>query len=320
MEENKKEYRHFNTTIMFIDMKGFTSRTSKSSREELKKILDEFENIVFPFVKKYNGKVIKGLGDAYLISFESPTDSVLCGLEIQKHIKQRNKEVSKKESFSARVGLSSGEVYERGCDIFGEPVNLASRIQGVAKGGQVALGESVYHAMNKNETSYTRMGKFKLKGIDHKVKIYEAHDKRNVSILIKTKSFFRRNKKKILILFLILLFITIINSNANKKTTEYDWKAESYSAIEQNNTRMMKILLKSYEKTPDKEKDFEDHLLAAKMYFISNNKEKALSIFKYLISESENNPKQMLDIYNTAREVEINLPEKNAILTKNQRL
>ena len=83
------EHRHFNTTIMFIDMKGWTSRTSKASREELKKLLDEYENIVFPALKDFGRKVIKGLGDAYLIRFASPTNAVLCSLEIQKRIKKR---------------------------------------------------------------------------------------------------------------------------------------------------------------------------------------------------------------------------------------
>jgi len=160
---------------MFIDMTGFTSRTSKSSRDQLRKTLEEFETVVKPVVKDFGGRVIKGMGDAYLVTFRSPTNSILCGLEIQKKLKERNERVDKEEEFTASIGVSSGEVYERGGDIFGEAVNLASRIQSKAGAGDILFGDSVYHAMNKNEIKYSSIGKKSFKGIKEKIKVYEVH-------------------------------------------------------------------------------------------------------------------------------------------------
>jgi len=85
-------------------------------------------------------------------------------------------QVEKKEKFNASIGVSSGEVYERGGDIFGEAVNLASRIQSQASSGEILFGDSVYHAMNKNEIKYNSLGSRSLKGITGKTKIYEVYE------------------------------------------------------------------------------------------------------------------------------------------------
>lgn len=302
---------------MFIDMKGWTSRTSKSSREELKKLLDEYENLVFPALKDHNGKVIKGLGDAYLIRFSSPTNAILCSLEIQKRIKQRNKEVPKKDRFVARVGIDSGEVYERGGDIFGEPVNLAARIQSVAKGGEVAFGESTLHAMNKNEIKYTSLGKHKLKGIDRKVHIYEAHEKSGAGFFNSIGLFFRRNKKKILVIIIILILLGIATNRGNKPITEYDWRAESRSALEEQNMKAVKDSIRSYENTPEHEKDFIDRLIAAQLYAEVGREAMALGEFQEAIEEAENNPRMMMDIYQAAKDAGFDLPEAKQVLEDN---
>jgi len=313
------EYRHFNTTIMFIDMKGWTSRTSSSSRAELKKTLDEFENIVFPVVKKFQGKIIKGLGDAFLISFESPTDSVLCGIQIQKAIKARNNEVSKKEGFTARVGIDAGEVYERGGDIFGEPVNLAARIQSVAKGGQVAFGESVYHAMNKNEISHTSIGKHKLKGINHKVNIYQAHEKRKLGLFARINSFFRRNKRKFIIALIIFFFLIIVSNNNNsvQDMNQFNWEGESIAALENNDIETIESLIKSYEKTSENDINFEERLIAVRLYNKVGDT-KSLEILQNLARKFKEDEDRIMRIYETGKEIGFDLPEVREILENNK--
>jgi len=299
--------RHFNTSIMFVDMKGFTSRTASSSRKELQKTLDEYENLVFPVFNKFGGKVIKGLGDAYLVSFSSPTNSVLCGLEIQNQIKERNKLVSRKDGFEARVGLSSGEVYERGGDIFGDSVNLASRVQGVAKGGQVAFSESVYHAMNKNEISFSSLGKHKLKGFDGKAQIYLAHDKQKLPRITRVRIFIRRNRKGFLITLLFLLFFVIATRGGVRELGD-EWISESESALSRDNGRDMKQLLGVYESEPDFKKGIKERLLAAKMYASIGRGDMALNEFREALSMADSD--QVRQIYDAAREKGIQLPSE----------
>lgn len=273
------EEKHYNTTVMFIDMAGYTSKSSKLSRKELQNILEEFEKTVAPVMKDFGGRIIKGMGDAYIITFHSPTNSVLCAVEIQKRIKERNTQISEKEKFEVRIGISSGEVYERGGDIFGTPVNLASRIQTQATPGEILFGESVYHAMNKNEVRYTSLGKHSLKGIEEKIEIYSVETKAKTrGIFRKIKDFIKRYKWWILAI--IILFIIIAASNHQK--LEENWVAESYAALESQNYNQINTLLRVYERSSKEWKNFEKRVLAVKMYFSIDKRERAIEELRIL--------------------------------------
>ncbi len=305
------EIKHLNTTVFFIDMKGFTSRTSSSSREELKKTLEDYEQLVVPVIKDFGGKIIKGLGDAYLISFHSPTNAVLCGLEIQKKIKERNHTVEKKERFDARIGISSGEVYEKEGDIFGEPVNLASRVQSVAQGGQVVLAESTYHAMNKNEFDISSIGKHSLKGINDKIQIFTAHEKGKKPSLSGVRNFFRRFFKRWYIYIpLMIFFLLILSSMGNK--IDGNWGGEANAALEKQDYKSINNLIRTYENSPDELKDINAMLMVAKLYHAIGKDDKAKATLLEAWNKSSN-PEQKLQIYNTARQINPNLPAINDI-------
>jgi len=285
------EEKHYNTTVMFIDMAGYTSKSSKLSRKELQDTLEEFEKTVTPVVKNFGGRIIKGMGDAYLITFHSPTNSILCAVEIQKRIKERNESVDEKENFEARVGISSGEVYERGGDIFGTPVNLASRIQTQATPGEILFGESVYHAMNKNEIKYSSLGKHSLKGIEDKIEIYSVESKNKTrTIFRKIKDFIKRRKWWIIGLIILLL---IISSNNNQKLEE-NWIPESHAALQNQDIKTIDKLMKIYEEKPGEWKDFEKRILALRMYLNRGERDKALNEFTILWETSGQEQKNEL--------------------------
>lgn len=290
--------QHYNTTVLFIDMEGFTSKTSKSSRDELSKFLEEFENLVKPEVKNFGGKIIKGMGDAYLMTFHSPTNAVLCGVEIQKRVKERNERVEKKEQFNARVGISSGEVYERGGDIFGEPVNIASRIESKAGAGDVFFGESVYHAMNKNEVKYATIGKHSLKGINDKIEIYKVHGQ---GTDIKPVKYLFAKYKWYIIVVLIFLFLIAALNNRDKQVDDLisdrtsdvsgvdepvidrtsdvsrevsgigkGWFNKAEAALDAGDVDTMEELLDIYEDASENEKNIWANLVASAMYAVSD--------------------------------------------------
>ena len=74
-------------TVMFTDIKGFTETTSMKNREEIEDFLDLHEKLITPIFQKYKGRVVKTIGDAFMVVFHSPTNAVLCGMEIQKKLK-----------------------------------------------------------------------------------------------------------------------------------------------------------------------------------------------------------------------------------------
>jgi class 3 adenylate cyclase len=159
---------------MFTDIKGFTERTSNSSRIELRKILAEHETLLRPVVEDFGGRVVKTVGDAFMVVFESPTNAVLCGIMIQERLRERNETLPQEEHLEVRVALNSGEVVEREGDFFGDAVNIASRIEGITEVGEIYFTESVYLAMNKAEVPSSEVGQRRLKGIPEAIRVYSV--------------------------------------------------------------------------------------------------------------------------------------------------
>lgn len=163
-----------NLAIVFTDIKGFTERTSNQTLEENQRLLRRHSELLSPLFKAFGGKIIKSIGDAFLVTFESPTQSVLCGIAIQDRLWLYNRTVPERERFEVRVAVNAGEVRIEDNDVFGEPVNIASRVEGIAEAGWVYFTEVVYLAMNKAEVPAEEVGLFELKGIPGKVRVYRV--------------------------------------------------------------------------------------------------------------------------------------------------
>jgi class 3 adenylate cyclase len=163
-----------NLSIVFTDIKGFTERTSSQTLEENQRLLRTHDQLMTPLFKAFGGKIIKKIGDAFLVTFESPTQSVLCGLAIQDRLWLYNRTVQLNERFEVRVAINAGEVRVEAGDVFGEPVNIAARVEGIAEAGSVFFTEAVYLAMNKAEVPSEEVGLFELKGIPGKVKVFKV--------------------------------------------------------------------------------------------------------------------------------------------------
>jgi class 3 adenylate cyclase len=245
-----------NLTIMFTDMKGFTARTSTHSREQLHHLLELQDNLIKPAINQFDGNIVKTIGDAFLVTFESPTDAVLCGMKIQENILNHNARATSSDQIDVRIAINLGEVNIKDNDIFGEPVNIASRIESIAEPNEIYFTEAVYLAMNKNEIPTAEIGYRRLKGVPEQIKIYKvlseqtnliraklkreqlaqananlAKDQENPVVKaepilpeIKTieqkqilpKKSFWQRHKKKIIIVLIILFILILAGNANK--------------------------------------------------------------------------------------------------------
>ena len=159
---------------MFVDMVGFTNVTSVASRSHLARLLDVFVNIVTSSTGSLNGTIVKSLGDGYVISFESSTNAVLCGAMIQEALANHNVSSKINDRLMVRIAVNSGEVSVKNGDVYGETVNIASRVESAAEPGEVYFTESVYLAMNKNEVPSEIVNARLLKGIPGEVKVYKA--------------------------------------------------------------------------------------------------------------------------------------------------
>ena len=166
--------RTANLAIVFTDIKGFTERTSKQTLEQNEKLLKTHNEMLAPLFKGLGGRIIKTIGDAFMVTFESPTNAVLAGLAVQDSLWTYNQTASAEEQLHVRVAINVGEVRLEGNDVFGEPVNIAARVEGVAEADEVTFTESVYLSMNRAEVPADELGHFELKGIPEKIRLYKA--------------------------------------------------------------------------------------------------------------------------------------------------
>lgn len=163
-----------NLTILLTDIKEFTALTSKKSRADILKMLERHKQIVLPILQSKDGRLIKTIGDAFLVVFDSPTDGVLAGVAVQEALSEYNRGKAAGDRFDVRIAINVGEVNITDNDIFGDPVNITARIESIAEAGEVFFTEAVYLAMNKTEVPSSEVGMLQLKGLPEKVRVYKV--------------------------------------------------------------------------------------------------------------------------------------------------
>ena len=160
--------------IMFTDVVGFSTIMHKDESAALD-LLDNHNKIVQPIVIKYNGTILKPQADGYLMKFSSAVDAVRCGKDIQKEISIYNKEINENENILLRIGIHLGDVVLTENDIFGDGVNIASRLEPLADPGGICISQTVYDQIkNKVEIQTLDLGPADLKNIDSKINIYKV--------------------------------------------------------------------------------------------------------------------------------------------------
>ncbi|HEX4046407.1 MAG TPA: adenylate/guanylate cyclase domain-containing protein [Elusimicrobiota bacterium] len=161
-------------TILLTDIKGFTDKTSHKSRADIAAMLDEHRAVVLPILERRGGRLVKTIGDAFLMTFESPTNAALAGAQVQAALAARNEGRAPDDLLEIRIAINAGEVNVIGRDVFGEAVNITARVEGVTEAGQVYVTEAVYLAMNKIEVPSSEVGLVQLKGIPEKIRVYRV--------------------------------------------------------------------------------------------------------------------------------------------------
>ena len=198
-----------NLTIMFIDLAGYTIRTSRIPRDKFLELLDTYERLVEPLFSEFDGKIVKKIGDAFMAGFESPTNAVLCGIKIQDTLFKYNKHVRKRDKIRVRIAINTGEVHVRNGDIYGEAVNIASRLERIARINDIYFTESVYLSMNKAEIPSMFVGKATLKGIPRKIKVFKVLGEYS-KILLTRKQHAKRRKRTTLILSIVFILLLLL--------------------------------------------------------------------------------------------------------------
>jgi adenylate cyclase len=153
--------------IMFTDIVGYTALMGDDEQKAFE-LLRRNRQLQQPLIKQFNGTWIKEIGDGVLASFHTVTDAVLCASEIQKVCYDIN-------DLKLRIGIHLGEVVFENNDVFGDGVNIASRLQALAPVGGIWISEPVYNNVaNKKEIQTKFIRAEILKNVKEEVRIYEV--------------------------------------------------------------------------------------------------------------------------------------------------
>ncbi len=151
--------------IMFTDMVGYSALSQRDSKVALQ-LLEEHRQILRTIFPDFNGTEIKTIGDAFLVEFQSALEAAECSIAIQRALAKRNADAPADRQIQLRIGVHIGDVVHRDGDVYGDGVNIASRIEPLANPGGICMSMDVERQIrNALEARFEKLGRTELKNI-----------------------------------------------------------------------------------------------------------------------------------------------------------
>jgi adenylate cyclase len=169
MEERAKRKL---SAILSADVKGY-SRLMGEDELATVRTLEAYREMIVEVIRNFGGRVVDSPGDNVLAEFASVVDAVESAVDIQKELRAKNEELPENRRMEFRIGINLGDVIEEGDRIYGDGVNIASRIEGLAEGGGICISRSVYDQVkSKLSLDYEYLGEQTVKNIAEPVSVY----------------------------------------------------------------------------------------------------------------------------------------------------
>ncbi|MGZ6219177.1 MAG: adenylate/guanylate cyclase domain-containing protein [Syntrophales bacterium] len=160
--------------ILSADVKGY-SRLMGEDEEATLRTLNSYKEVMGSLIQQHRGRVVGTAGDSVLAEFGSVVDAVQCAVEIQQVLRAKNAVVPENRRMEFRIGINLGDVIEEGDTIYGDGVNIAARLEGLAEAGGICISESAYQQIeNKLPLRYDYLGEHEVKNIAKPVRVYCA--------------------------------------------------------------------------------------------------------------------------------------------------
>ncbi len=158
--------------IMFTDIVGFTASTQASEARAMA-LLETHNAILRPYFPEFNGREVKTIGDSFLVEFDSALDALRCAAEIQSRLHGYNEAATEEGKIRLRIGIHLGDVIHKGGDVFGDAVNISSRIQPLAEPEGVCISRQVYDQVrNKFDLPLVSLGPKTLKNVEGQSEVF----------------------------------------------------------------------------------------------------------------------------------------------------
>jgi adenylate cyclase len=167
-------YRRRLSALLSADVEGY-SRLMREDEDTTIRTVTEYRAAITDLVRRYRGRVVDSPGDNILAVFGSVVDAVNCAVEIQRDLAERNLDLAENRRMKWRIGVNLGDVVQDGERIYGDGVNVAARMEGLAEGGGICLSGTVYDSIvNKLGLEYEYLGEQAVKNISKPIRAYRV--------------------------------------------------------------------------------------------------------------------------------------------------
>jgi adenylate cyclase len=160
--------------IMFTDIVGYTSLT-ESNEAQAMKLLDDHRKIVRPLITLHGGKEVKTMGDAFLVEFGSAAEATKCAFEIQQALYNFNSNREPDRRILLRIGIHLGDVIHSDSDVYGDAVNVCSRIERFSDPGGISISRQVYDSVRNKlrEVTFESLGLKQMKNVKSELEVFK---------------------------------------------------------------------------------------------------------------------------------------------------
>ncbi|MES5485090.1 adenylate/guanylate cyclase domain-containing protein [Bradyrhizobium sp. INPA03-11B] len=163
--------------VLAADMVGFSRLMEADETGTLARLKTHRIELIDPAIAKNRGRIIKTTGDGMLVEFHSVVDAVLCAAEVQSRMAKRNTDVAPARWMQFRIGINLGDVIVDGADIFGDGVNVASRLETLAEPGGICISGAVRDQVGDRleDLSFEDLGDQTVKNIARPIRVFRVH-------------------------------------------------------------------------------------------------------------------------------------------------
>jgi adenylate cyclase len=161
--------------ILAVDVVGYSRLVGADEMGTIARVKAHRVDIAQPLIAEYRGRVVKFTGDGALVEFESAVDAVECAVAIQQGIAAREADGPEERRIRYRIGINIGDVVHEDGDIFGDGVNVAVRLEGVAEPGGICIARNVYEQVkSKLAIGFAPIGPRRVKNIAEPIEIWRV--------------------------------------------------------------------------------------------------------------------------------------------------
>ena len=163
--------------ILAADVAGYSRLMGVDEEGTHERLRAHLRELVEPKVAEHRGRIVKNTGDGFLAEFPSVIDAVRCAVEVQRGIADRNAGSPQERRIDFRLGINLGDVIAEGDDIYGDGVNIAARLEGLAEPGGVLISNTVHdHVRDRLPFAFEDLGEHRVKNIARPVRVYRVRD------------------------------------------------------------------------------------------------------------------------------------------------